>query len=149
MLIFNSFYQLTFFFFSCLVTACSFAYFLCIALNLWSVRDPIVGASQKYNVVNYSIYLCNIYCIILSLDRIRERETNGRLMSYALCLLHNNQVMHYRIDKDKAGKLSIPDGKKFDTLWQVIYPHIFSKLRIIFRFSVWAWLQHNTCNINS
>lgn len=27
--------------------------------------------------------------------------------------------MHYRIDKDKAGKLSIPDGKKFDTLWQV------------------------------
>ena len=26
---------------------------------------------------------------------------------------------HYRIDKDKTGKLSIPDGKKFDTLWQV------------------------------
>ncbi|XP_056591988.1 tyrosine-protein kinase SYK isoform X3 [Triplophysa dalaica] len=49
---------------------------------------------------------------------IRERETSGRLVSYALCLLHSNQVMHYRIDKDKAGKLSIPDGKKFDTLWQ-------------------------------
>jgi len=30
--------------------------------------------------------------------------------------------MHYRIDKDRAGKLSIPDGKKFDTLWQVIKP---------------------------
>lgn len=28
--------------------------------------------------------------------------------------------MHYRIDKDSAGKLSIPEGKKFDTLWQVI-----------------------------
>lgn len=27
--------------------------------------------------------------------------------------------MHYRIDRDRAGKLSIPDGKKFDTLWQV------------------------------
>lgn len=51
---------------------------------------------------------------------IRERETNGRLVSYALCLLHNNQVMHYRIDKDKTGKLSIPDGKKFDTLWQLV-----------------------------
>ncbi|KAI7793016.1 tyrosine-protein kinase SYK isoform X3 [Triplophysa rosa] len=51
---------------------------------------------------------------------IRERETNGRLVSYALCLLHSNQVMHYRIDKDKAGKLSIPDGKKFDTLWQLV-----------------------------
>lgn len=30
--------------------------------------------------------------------------------------------MHYRIDKDRAGKLSIPDGKKFDTLWQVNKP---------------------------
>lgn len=28
-------------------------------------------------------------------------------------------MLHYRIDKDKTGKLSIPDGKKFDTLWQV------------------------------
>lgn len=27
--------------------------------------------------------------------------------------------MHYRIDRDQKGKLSIPDGKKFDTLWQV------------------------------
>lgn len=27
--------------------------------------------------------------------------------------------MHYRIDRDSSGKLSIPDGKKFDTLWQV------------------------------
>ncbi|XP_026074982.1 tyrosine-protein kinase SYK-like isoform X1 [Carassius auratus] len=51
---------------------------------------------------------------------IRQRESNGRNVSYALCLLHNNQVMHYRIDKDRAGKLSIPDGKKFDTLWQLV-----------------------------
>uniref|UniRef100_A0A9J7ZXI2 Tyrosine-protein kinase n=1 Tax=Cyprinus carpio carpio TaxID=630221 RepID=A0A9J7ZXI2_CYPCA len=51
---------------------------------------------------------------------IRQRENNGRNVSFALCLLHNNQVMHYRIDKDKAGKLSIPDGKKFDTLWQLV-----------------------------
>lgn len=28
--------------------------------------------------------------------------------------------MHYRIDRDRNSKLSIPDGKKFDTLWQVI-----------------------------
>ncbi|KAL7847101.1 hypothetical protein SRHO_G00220810 [Serrasalmus rhombeus] len=48
---------------------------------------------------------------------IRQRDTNG---SFALGLLHNGQVMHYRIDKDKAGKLSIPDGKKFDTLWQLV-----------------------------
>ncbi|XP_060764091.1 tyrosine-protein kinase SYK isoform X2 [Neoarius graeffei] len=48
---------------------------------------------------------------------IRQRDNNG---SFALCLLHHGQVMHYRIDRDKAGKLSIPDGKKFDTLWQLV-----------------------------
>lgn len=48
---------------------------------------------------------------------IRQRDLNG---SYALCLLHEGQVMHYRIDKDRTGKLSIPDGKKFDTLWQLV-----------------------------
>ncbi|GAA6232935.1 tyrosine-protein kinase SYK isoform X1 [Lates japonicus] len=48
---------------------------------------------------------------------IRQRDLNG---SYALCLLHEGQVMHYRIDRDRTGKLSIPDGKKFDTLWQLV-----------------------------
>ncbi|XP_073334767.1 tyrosine-protein kinase SYK [Pagrus major] len=48
---------------------------------------------------------------------IRQRDLNG---SYALCLLHEGQVMHYRIDRDRIGKLSIPDGKKFDTLWQLV-----------------------------
>lgn len=52
----------------------------------------------------------------LCASRVRQRDTNG---SYALCLLHEGQVMHYRIDRDQTGKLSIPDGKKFDTLWQV------------------------------
>ncbi|XP_029300345.1 tyrosine-protein kinase SYK isoform X2 [Cottoperca gobio] len=48
---------------------------------------------------------------------IRQRDVTG---SYALCLLHEGQVMHYRIDRDRTGKLSIPDGKKFDTLWQLV-----------------------------
>ncbi|XP_052633967.1 tyrosine-protein kinase SYK isoform X3 [Harpia harpyja] len=47
---------------------------------------------------------------------IRERDSNG---SYALCLLNDGKVLHYRIDRDKTGKLSIPDGKRFDTLWQL------------------------------
>ncbi|XP_021104156.1 tyrosine-protein kinase SYK isoform X3 [Heterocephalus glaber] len=50
---------------------------------------------------------------------IRARDNNG---SYALCLLHEGKVLHYRIDKDKTGKLSIPEGKKFDTLWQTPPP---------------------------
>lgn len=53
---------------------------------------------------------------MVSFRRIRDRNDNG---SYALCVLHEGKVLHYRIDKDKTGKLSIPDGKKFDTLWQV------------------------------
>uniref|UniRef100_A0A5F9CUA6 Tyrosine-protein kinase n=1 Tax=Oryctolagus cuniculus TaxID=9986 RepID=A0A5F9CUA6_RABIT len=48
---------------------------------------------------------------------IRARDNNG---SYALCLLHEGKVLHYRINKDKTGKLSIPEGKKFDTLWQLV-----------------------------
>ncbi|MGH0151929.1 UNVERIFIED_CONTAM: hypothetical protein FKN15_055139 [Acipenser sinensis] len=48
---------------------------------------------------------------------LRERDDKG---SFALCLLHEGKVLHYRIDKDKTGKLSIPDGKKFDTLWQKV-----------------------------
>ncbi|XP_044302566.1 tyrosine-protein kinase SYK [Varanus komodoensis] len=48
---------------------------------------------------------------------IRERDNNG---SYALCLLNEGKVAHYRIDRDKKGKLSIPDGKKFDTLCQLV-----------------------------
>ncbi|XP_075788007.1 tyrosine-protein kinase SYK isoform X2 [Pelodiscus sinensis] len=48
---------------------------------------------------------------------LRERDNNG---SYALCLLSEGKVLHYRIDRDKTGKLSIPDGKKFDTLWQLV-----------------------------
>ncbi|XP_063083321.1 tyrosine-protein kinase SYK isoform X3 [Cavia porcellus] len=48
---------------------------------------------------------------------IRARDNNG---SYALCLLHEGKVLHYRIDRDKTGKLSIPEGKKFDTLWQLV-----------------------------
>ncbi|XP_043309145.1 tyrosine-protein kinase SYK isoform X1 [Cervus elaphus] len=54
-------------------------------------------------------------------------KTNGKFLirardngSYALCLLHEGKVLHYRIDKDKTGKLSIPGGKNFDTLWQLV-----------------------------
>lgn len=50
--------------------------------------------------------------------RIRQRNENG---SYALCLLHEGEVIHYRIDRDRKDKLSIPDGKQFDTLWQVCH----------------------------
>nr|XP_034955819.1 tyrosine-protein kinase SYK isoform X1 [Zootoca vivipara] len=48
---------------------------------------------------------------------IREKENQG---SYALCLLNEGKVLHYRIERDKRGKLSIPEGKAFDTLCQLV-----------------------------
>lgn len=76
--------------------------------------------AHTFDFIRHSViylYLTMLIHVCSSLpSRIRQRDTNG---SYALCLLHDGQVMHYRIDKDKSGKLSIPDGKKFDTLWQV------------------------------
>lgn len=64
-----------------------------------------------------SMTACSQQCVFYPcLCRIRERDNNG---SYAISLLNEGKVAHYRIDKDKKGKLSIPDGKKFDTLCQV------------------------------
>ncbi|KFP27361.1 Tyrosine-protein kinase ZAP-70, partial [Colius striatus] len=48
---------------------------------------------------------------------LRERKDNG---AYALSLVYGKTVYHYRIDQDKSGKYSIPEGTKFDTLWQLV-----------------------------
>ncbi|KAL8177764.1 UNVERIFIED_CONTAM: Tyrosine-protein kinase ZAP-70 [Gekko kuhli] len=40
--------------------------------------------------------------------------------SYALSLVYGKTVYHYRIHQDKAGKYSVEEGTKFDTLWQLI-----------------------------
>uniref|UniRef100_A0AAQ5ZMF5 Tyrosine-protein kinase n=1 Tax=Amphiprion ocellaris TaxID=80972 RepID=A0AAQ5ZMF5_AMPOC len=75
---------------------------------------------------------------------IRQRDSNG---SYALCLLHEGQVMHYRIDKDRNEKLSIPDGKKFDTLWQLVEHYSYKPdglLRVIFCHNMFCAFSHCT-----
>ncbi|KQK76130.1 tyrosine-protein kinase ZAP-70-like protein [Amazona aestiva] len=48
---------------------------------------------------------------------LRERKENG---TYALSLVYGKTVYHYRIDHDKSGKYAIPEGTKFDTLWQLV-----------------------------
>ena len=48
--------------------------------------------------------------------RVREREDAG---TFALSLVYGKTVYHYQILHDKSGKFSIPDGTKFDTVWQV------------------------------
>ncbi|OCT97615.1 tyrosine-protein kinase ZAP-70 [Xenopus laevis] len=48
---------------------------------------------------------------------MRERKENG---TYALSVMYGKTVYHYKIDQDKSGKYSIPEGTKFDTLWQLV-----------------------------
>uniref|UniRef100_A0A8C8VIE1 Tyrosine-protein kinase n=1 Tax=Pelusios castaneus TaxID=367368 RepID=A0A8C8VIE1_9SAUR len=48
---------------------------------------------------------------------LRERKENS---TYALSLIYGKTVYHYRIDQDKSGKYAIPEGTKFDTLWQLV-----------------------------
>lgn len=51
--------------------------------------------------------------------RLRPRKEQG---TYALSLIYGKTVYHYLISQDKAGKYCIPEGTKFDTLWQVSHP---------------------------
>lgn len=48
---------------------------------------------------------------------LRPRKEQG---TYALSLVYGKTVYHYLISQDKAGKYCIPEGTKFDTLWQLV-----------------------------
>ncbi|XP_020558080.2 tyrosine-protein kinase ZAP-70 isoform X2 [Oryzias latipes] len=48
---------------------------------------------------------------------VRERDEPG---TFALSVVYGKTVYHYQIVQDKSGKLSVPEGTKFDTLWQLV-----------------------------
>uniref|UniRef100_A0A3Q3KIV8 Tyrosine-protein kinase n=1 Tax=Monopterus albus TaxID=43700 RepID=A0A3Q3KIV8_MONAL len=48
---------------------------------------------------------------------VRDRDESG---TFALSLLYGKTVYHYQILQDKSGKYSMPEGTKFDTLWQLV-----------------------------
>lgn len=48
---------------------------------------------------------------------IRDRDEAG---TYALSLVYGKTVYHYQILQDKSGKYSMPEGTKFDTIWQLV-----------------------------
>ncbi|KAH0625916.1 hypothetical protein JD844_034285 [Phrynosoma platyrhinos] len=58
---------------------------------------------------------------------LRQRKEKG---SYALSLVYGKTVYHYRIVQDKAGKYSVEEGSKFDTLWQKTKPFIACTVQI-------------------
>uniref|UniRef100_A0A667XGV4 Tyrosine-protein kinase n=1 Tax=Myripristis murdjan TaxID=586833 RepID=A0A667XGV4_9TELE len=48
---------------------------------------------------------------------VRDREEAG---TFALSLVYGKTVYHYQILHDKSGKYSMPEGTKFDTIWQLV-----------------------------
>ncbi|KAM8873576.1 tyrosine-protein kinase ZAP-70 [Spinachia spinachia] len=48
---------------------------------------------------------------------VRDREESG---SFALSMMYGKTVYHYQILHDKSGKYSMPEGTKFDTVWQLV-----------------------------
>ncbi|XP_055717302.1 tyrosine-protein kinase ZAP-70-like isoform X1 [Salvelinus fontinalis] len=56
---------------------------------------------------------------------VRDREESG---TFALSLVYGKTAYHYQILHDKSGKYSMPEGTKFDTVWQVDCSLSFNKL---------------------
>ncbi|XP_059196693.1 tyrosine-protein kinase ZAP-70 [Centropristis striata] len=48
---------------------------------------------------------------------VRDREETG---TFALSMIYGKTVYHYQILQDKSGKYSMPEGAKFDTIWQLV-----------------------------
>ncbi|XP_050973815.1 tyrosine-protein kinase ZAP-70 [Labeo rohita] len=48
---------------------------------------------------------------------VRERDEFG---TYALSVTYGKTVYHYQILHDKSGKYAMPEGTKFDTVWQLV-----------------------------
>ncbi|KAG7513338.1 hypothetical protein JOB18_004809 [Solea senegalensis] len=48
---------------------------------------------------------------------VREREDSG---TFALSMMYGKTVYHYQILQEKSGKFSMPEGTKFDTVWQLV-----------------------------
>lgn len=61
--------------------------------------------------------------------RMRDREESG---TYALSMMYGKTVYHYQILQDKSGKFSMPEGTKFDTVWQVGPQTLFLCLCVVF-----------------
>ncbi|KAK5869660.1 hypothetical protein PBY51_024362 [Eleginops maclovinus] len=48
---------------------------------------------------------------------VREKEQPS---TFALSMVYGKTVYHYQILQDKSGKYSMPEGTKFDTIWQLV-----------------------------
>ncbi|CAB1455625.1 unnamed protein product [Pleuronectes platessa] len=48
---------------------------------------------------------------------VRDRDKSG---TFALSMIYGKTVYHYQILQEKSGKFCMPEGTKFDTIWQLV-----------------------------
>ncbi|XP_062252142.1 tyrosine-protein kinase ZAP-70 [Platichthys flesus] len=48
---------------------------------------------------------------------VRDRDKAG---TFALSMIYGKTVYHYQILQEKSGKFCMPEGTKFDTIWQLV-----------------------------
>ncbi|KAG5276441.1 hypothetical protein AALO_G00132060 [Alosa alosa] len=48
---------------------------------------------------------------------VRQKDDSG---TFALSLMYGKTAYHYQIQLDKSGKYFMPEGTKFDTVWQLV-----------------------------
>ncbi|XP_063056117.1 tyrosine-protein kinase ZAP-70 [Engraulis encrasicolus] len=48
---------------------------------------------------------------------VRQKDDSG---TFALSVMYGKTVYHYQIQLDKSGKYFMPEGTKFDTVWQLV-----------------------------
>lgn len=80
------------------------------------------------------------------LFRVRDREEPN---TFALSMMYGKTAYHYQILQDKSGKYSMPEGTKFDTIWQVyVLSHTFVSLSFMYGaaggmliFFIFSWLS--------
>ncbi|KAM3876001.1 tyrosine-protein kinase ZAP-70 [Diretmus argenteus] len=51
---------------------------------------------------------------------VRDREEPG---TFALSVMYGKTVYHYQVILDKSGKYAMPEGTRFDTVWQLVEYH--------------------------
>lgn len=96
--------------------------------TVWKERGDFTAAhnrtanfckSPEGTFLPLCLCLLTLFVCLLLFVRVRDKEHPG---TFALSVVYGKTVYHYQIIQDKSGKLSVPEGTKFDTIWQVVTP---------------------------
>lgn len=89
------------------------------SISAFYVIQPLTNNTLK--IERWSVINNTGFCVCI---RVRDRQEAG---TFALSMMYGKTVYHYQILQDKSGKYSMPEGTKFDTIWQVCSSSLSSK----------------------